>query len=220
MIFSHIHNSDRFEPDPLIGCIILAEPFFFEREDWIPAPSDWKSNIVKGKTYDTNTSIGTNVWAQVQERFAKKRESFTKEIGEIAEEGARYGSAYLAKARLGQGAFRVLVTDPYNRKCAVTAERTLPVLEAAHIKPFVKSGPSRIDNGLLLRSDLHKLFDLGYLTITTDYHLEVSKRIKEEYDNGREYYALQGRELNLPNQTLYKPSKEFIEWHNNNKYLS
>jgi putative restriction endonuclease len=37
--------------------------------------------------------------------------------------------------RLGQGAFRLLVTDAYQRRCAVTGERTLPVLDAAHIRP-------------------------------------------------------------------------------------
>jgi len=220
MIFSHLQNHARIVPDPLIGCIILTDPFFFERDTWIPAPSDWSPNIVQGKTYDTITSIGATMWTQVQERLIKNKESSIKEADKVAEEEVRYGSEYLAKVRLGQGAFRILVTDFYNRRCAITAERTLPVLEAAHIKPFAKSGPHRIDNGLLLRSDLHKLFDLGYLTITNDYHVEVSKRIKEEYHNGREYYAMHGKELNLPAQALFKPSREYIDWHNQNIYLS
>jgi len=220
MIFSHLQNHARIIPDPLIGCIILTDPFFFERDTWIPAPSDWSPNIVQGKTYDTITSIGASMWTQVQGRLTKNKELIIRETDKVAEEEVRYGSEYLANARLGQGAFRVLVTDFYNRRCAITGERTLPVLEAAHIKPFAKSGPHRIDNGLLLRSDLHKLFDLGYLTITNDYHVEVSKRIKEEYYNGREYYAMHGKELNLPVQALYKPSMEFIDWHNQNIYLS
>ena len=60
-------------------------------------------------------------------------------------------------------------------------------LDTAHIKPFSKSGPNYTRNGLLIRSDIHKLFDKGYVTITPDYTIEVSKRIKEEYENGREY---------------------------------
>jgi len=220
MILSHLQTQARNVPDPLIGCIILTEPFFFERNIWIPVPSDWSPNIVQGKTYDTVTSIGATTWTQVQERLTKNKELIIKGADKVAEEEVHYGAEYLAKARLGQGAFRVLVTDFYNRKCAITAERTLPVLEAAHIKPFAKSGPHRIDNGLLLRADLHKLFDLGYLTITNDYRVEVSKRIKEEYHNGREYYAMHGKVLNLPAQALYKPSREFIDWHNQNIYLS
>ena len=86
----------------------------------------------------------------------------------------------------------MLVTDAYNRRCAVTGERTLPVLQAAHIKPYAESGPNRVSNGLLLRSDLHILFDRGYVTINRDYRLEVSPRIREEFENGRQYYAMAG----------------------------
>ena len=97
----------------------------------------------------------------------------------------------------------------------MTGERTLPVLESAHIKPYALSGPHNVNNGLLLRSDLHKLFDLGYITVTADFRVEVSKRIKEEYENGRDYYALQGRPLiSLPKDQLYRPAKEYIDWHN------
>ena len=121
----------------------------------------------------------------------------------------------LRKVRLGQGAFRVLVTDAFTRRCSISGERTLPVLEAAHIKPYSKSGPHFISNGLLLRSDLHKLFDGGYITITKEYKVEVSKKIKEEFENGTEYYRFHGQSLvNLPLRELDKPHKTFIEWHN------
>jgi putative restriction endonuclease len=123
------------------------------------------------------------------------------------------------RARLGQGAFRVLVTDAYDRRCAITGLHTLPVLQAAHIKPVAETGPNRVNNGLLLRSDLHLLFDGGYLTITEDFHIEVSKRIKQEYENGRDYYALHGRRLEvIPSNPIERPSSEFIEWHNNHVF--
>lgn len=171
-----------FEPDPMIGCIILANPFFFPRDKWISAPANWSSSIVQGKTYSTDDSIGASIWAMVQERLTRYIRSYEfKEdtIQKVAEDVALYGSEYLTRARLGQGAFRVLVTEIYNRRCSITGERTLPVLEAAHIKPYAKSGLHKINNGLLSRSDLHKLFDLGYLTITLDFHVEVNKRIKK-----------------------------------------
>lgn len=130
-----------------------------------------------------------------------------------------YGLSVLTKVRLGQGAFRVLVTDAYNRKCAISREKTLPVLEAAHIKPYAESGPHFISNALLLRSDLHKLFDSGYLTITNDLKVEVSKRIKEEFQNGKEYYKFHGGDLlALPNRKIDKPESRFVEWHNENIY--
>jgi len=131
----------------------------------------------------------------------------------------RYGSEILTRVRLGQGAFRVLITDAYSRKCAISGERTLPVLDAAHIKPYEQSGPHAVSNGLLLRSDIHKLFDKGYITITKDYKVEVSGRIKSEFENGRDYYKYHGNCLiNLPTRIIDKPSNLFIEWHNNNIY--
>jgi len=127
----------------------------------------------------------------------------------------RFGAEYLTRGRLGQGAFRVLVTDAYQRRCAVTGEKTLPVLEAAHIKPYVLNGPHRVSNGLLLRSDLHKLFDLGYVTVTPDLRLKVSRRLKAEWHNGREYYAHDGEPLRFqPADRESLPSPEFLKWHN------
>lgn len=213
---------DRPEPNPMIGCIILTNPFFFARNDWIPIPEDWKPNIVRGRNYDTDDPIGKRLWTQVQERltrYAKSDEAVIKEIPVAAEDVELYGSEFLTKARLGQGTFRILVTEAYNRRCAITGERTLPVLEAAHIKPVSRTGSNRTSNGLLVRSDMHKLFDLGYLTITSDFHVKVSKRIKEEYENGREYYAFDGNELRvLPANLMERPSLELIEWHNQNIY--
>jgi putative restriction endonuclease len=111
----------------------------------------------------------------------------------LYERPARYGEPTLIRPRLGQGLFRVAVTDAYSRRCAVTRERTLPVLEAAHIKPFAAGGDHEVANGLLLRRDLHVLFDRGYVTVTPDYRFEVSRRIREEFENGRDYYVLHGK---------------------------
>jgi putative restriction endonuclease len=70
--------------------------------------------------------------------------------------------------RYGQGAFRLLVTEAYNRRCTMTRERTVPVLDAAHIHPYSLGGPHSPANGILLRSDLHRLLDLGYVTVDPD----------------------------------------------------
>jgi putative restriction endonuclease len=199
--------------DPMIGCTILAEPFFLPRDEWISVPNDWKLNIVQGKTYSFGDPEFNRLW-----EFALAEGAPASPIPDgagVEENAAKYGSAYLARARLGQGAFRVLVTEAYHRRCAMTGEKVLPVLEAAHIKPYSKSGPHRTSNGLLLRSDLHALFDEGYVTISPDYHIEVSRRIKEEFNNGDAYYSLHGIELHvLPEDTGERPSKEYVDWHN------
>jgi putative restriction endonuclease len=125
----------------------------------------------------------------------------------------RYGKPILVHPRLGQGAFRLLVTDAYARRCAVTGERTPPVLDAAHIRPYAELGPHRLENGLLLRKDLHALFDAGYVTVTPSLELRVSRRIREEFENGRDYYALEGASVRTPLRPAPPPSPEYLEWH-------
>jgi putative restriction endonuclease len=101
----------------------------------------------------------------------------------------------------------------------MTGEKTLPVLEAAHIRPFSEQGPHLPSNGLLLRADLHTLFDRGLMTVTADNRIEVSGHIKETYGNGRHYYKLHGQELQvLPENVSDRPSREFVEWHNSNVF--
>jgi putative restriction endonuclease len=103
----------------------------------------------------------------------------------------------------------------------VTGEKTLPVLEAAHIKPYANEGPHRVQNGLLLRSDLHKLFDLGYVTVTPDLDMEVSSKLREDWSNGREYYAWHGKKLaHLPIDQHLQPARDFLKWHNENLFKS
>lgn len=211
------------EHNPVIGCTILANPFFFRIDELIPSSAYWaRTGIMQGKSFNTEEEIGHHLWSNVEARLASatSAEPLLDGAGASAEEMARYGAEFLTRARLGQGAFRVLVTEAYARRCAITGERTLPALEAAHIQPFAMSGPNVTPNGLLLRSDLHKLFDLGYLSVTSDHSVEVSKKIKEEFENGRDYYALHGRKLAVvPPMARDRPSSEFLEWHNRNVYL-
>jgi putative restriction endonuclease len=199
--------------DPDIGCNVLNRPFFWAQDDWIPVPATWAPNIVQGKGFSTSEHEGSVLWDSVMQRLSPP-------IANTVEDTARFGAEYLARARLGQGAFRVLVTDAYARRCAVTGERTLPVLEAAHIRPYTESGPHLVSNGLLLRSDLHTLFDRGYMTVTDDLHVEVSPRIREEFQNGREYYKYHGEVLaNVPREPTDRPATDFLRWHNENVFL-
>ena len=200
--------------DFTIGCRILSEPFFLDEPSWIPAPENWAPNIVKYKTYDTDSPEGFALWESVQDRMR------VREIGAMGEKAARYGEPRPVKPRLGQGGFRVLITDNYQRRCAITQERTLPALDAAHIFPYGEGGKHEPTNGLLLRRDIHSLFDAGYVTVAPDHRFEVSDRIKEEFENGREYYALHGRTISVPEDRSKRPDPNLLEWHNGNRFLS
>ena len=173
------------------------------------------------KSYDSEKILGRAVWSKVQLNVAKYAIRYTAGVlrPEASEQAPLYGSEYLRKARLGQSTFRALVIDAYDRGCAVTSERTMPVLETAQIKPFARQGPNNPQNGLLLRADLHILFDQRYFTVTDRFDVELSRRIKEEFENGREYYALHGHALKvIPHEGFERPSREFLEWHKQNVY--
>lgn len=192
--------------DYQIGCILLEQPFFLPEEKWIPAPFDWPKNIVSGKSYDLSVEPGASIFRQLRIQQAQPHL--------LRENPERYGEPILVQPRLGQGSFRVLVTDAYDRRCAVSSERTLPVLDAAHIKPYSELGEHKVTNGILLRQDIHTLFDKGYLTITPDLKIEVSRRIREEFENGRDYYKYNGQPMRPPQNWMDRPSRDYLAWHN------
>jgi putative restriction endonuclease len=128
--YRHANPADR--ADFVIDCRILTQPFFFAEPDWIPVTPSWTPNIVTFKTYDTSETDGAALWDAIQDRLARAAVPLVPKD----EDHPRCGAPTLVRPRLGQGTFRLVVTDAYQRKCAVTGERTLPALEAAHIRPF------------------------------------------------------------------------------------
>lgn len=207
-----------------IGCTLLASPFFFARDQWIADPTGFATNVVRGRHYDTESVEGRTLWDQVQRtirgQVAMKGGSEPHPLLRVAEPtDAGWGAPALVKPRLGQSAFRVLVTDAYKRKCAMTGESTLVALEAAHIVPYAKEGKHDVRNGLLLRADFHKLFDVGLVSVTPDARIKVSPKIREAYFNGKAYYRLDDQPLpNLPEQPDNRPDPDRLEWHYRNVF--
>lgn len=123
------------------------------------------------------------------------------------------------RPRLGQGIFRVQVLDAYGRACAVTGEHSLPVLEAAHIVPYAERGEHHVRNGLCLRSDLHRLFDRGYVTVDEQHRFVVGSRLKADFDNGRSYLSLSGHPIEVPADNAQRPDPALLEWHRSEVFL-
>lgn len=135
-----------------------------------------RAGIVQGKTYDlASPAVG---WQQVMERLRAGRG------GRVAEpDDAAHRQPVQVLQRLGQGAFRILITDTYERRCAITREKALPVLEAAHIKPVAE--------GVAI----------------------VSATGKTDFDNGEHYYRLDGNALWVPRSSEAQPRDDLLEWH-------
>lgn len=74
-------------------------------------------------------------------------------------------------------------------------------------------------NGLSLRSDIHRLFDRGYVTTDDNDKFVVGGRLKADFENGKVYYALHGSALRLPGDPTCRPSREALAWHRESVFL-
>lgn len=101
--------------DPPVGCRILTQPFFWPREQWLPVPQSFARNIVTGKRYATGDAEGRYLWDAVADRAVLPMVD--------RQPAERYGAPQMVRPRLGQGAFRLAVTDAYERRCAVSGEK-------------------------------------------------------------------------------------------------
>jgi putative restriction endonuclease len=158
------------------------------------------------------------MWSECLERAAARTDVGADwAVGAL--DAQRAGKPVLITPRLGQASFRLAVLDAYDHQCAVTTEHSLPVIDAAHIRPWAVGGTHSIPNGVPLRRDLHRLFDLGYVTIRPDLRFAVSRRLRDDYSNGRVYYELDGREIRLPANEALRPDSDALAWHEGEVFL-
>jgi len=201
--------------DYTIGCRIVVQPMFLPPHKWIKQPSSWSKSIVVGKTFSTDESEGRTLW----EAISIQNDSRAYEMPGFGEPQRRYGEPMLVVPRLGQGAFRIAVTDAYSRACAVSGGKVLPALDAAHIKPYAAGGPHEVSNGILLRKDIHSVFDAGYVTVDQDLKFVVSDRVRTDFNNGNEYRRLHGVKLAVPGSPQRQPDLAALRWHNETVFL-
>ena len=95
---------------------------------------------------------------------------------------------------------------------SVFLERNFSLGEALILLTGV-GGMHSVDNGVLLRSDVHTLFDQGCVTVTPNFEVRVSSRLRDEFHNGKHYYRFEGRAIWLPKTEAERPNREFLEWH-------
>jgi len=127
-----------------------------------------------------------------------------------------YDKVGIRKERIGQAFFRQTLLAIYNNKCCFTGIDVPELLKASHIKPWSESNnvneKTNPRNGLLLNALYDIAFDKGYITISFDYKIIVSKKILE--GNNKYYFTMiNGQKMLLPSKFL--PDRNFIEYHNN-----
>jgi putative restriction endonuclease len=199
-----------------IGCTILRSVQFWPEARWIPWGEDqgWARNIVQGKT-ETDSAQAVRLLSEMQ----ASDQLIPRDLDETPFEPLMGDERLIEPrdiaVREGQGAFRARLLDAYGRSCAVTGEHTEPVLDAAHIQPYLGPQSNHIQNGLLLTKEFHTLFDLGYVTVTPDHIVRVSPHLSTDWHNGKRYYPYDGKRLiALPASPGLRPSASALEWHN------
>ena len=198
--------------DPVIGCLFVRDVRFFPADLTADPPPEFARNIVQGKSYDLARSAVAPYFGELMQRILGV--AVELDLGESWHRpGPMMGDPRLAPYRLGQRSFQAVVLGAYQRRCAITGTHISPVLQAAHIRPVASGGEHRLDNGVLLRSDVHTLFDRGYLGVDRSYRLVVSRRLREDFSNGDRYYAIAGQVIGLPERRIDRPRPEFLEWH-------
>ena len=116
----------------------------------------------------------------------------------------------LVEQRQGQSEFRHSQMVAYNYKCAVTGCDVRDTLQAAHIVPVSNNGQHHVQNGLLLRADIHNLFDRGLLTIDAQYKVRLHTSIRSSLI----YKTLHGKKLVVvPSPKEQKPSLKLLAQH-------
>lgn len=201
-----------------IGCNILREARFLPENRWISwtAEQGWRPNIVQGRTEADPTRV--KVLHTLLQEPRRSLAEFADRFEPVTQDN-RLLVAREAVLREGQGAFRLRMLRAYDRQCAITGEHTEPVLDAAHIQPYLGPASNHVQNGLVLTKEFHALFDRGYVSITPDYKVRVSPRLHEDWKNGRRYLPYDGERLvRLPNDEAQQPSRGALEWHYENVF--
>ncbi len=165
---------------------------------------------VTSDQWDSLVSVAGG-WAPLRqqlERESRKEETREPFDPSNVEDGRKRTLRQIAQ-RQGQGAFRRSLFDAYGGRCAITSCDVAETLEAAHIFPYRGEDTNHVTNGLLLRADLHTLFDLGLIAIdSSDFSIVVANQIRTT-----EYGELHGKTLGLPGNPASCPSKEALDWH-------
>lgn len=111
------------------------------------------------------------------------------------------------RIRRGQPVFRAMLLEAYGRRCVITGCAVADVLEAAHITPYSGGTTNHTSNGLLLRADLHTLFDCGLLAIDPNTRTVVVANALRTSS----YRKIAGQPIRAPKNSLNSPSKKNLE---------
>ncbi|HET6805991.1 MAG TPA: HNH endonuclease [Frateuria sp.] len=166
----------------------------------------WDLREADGRIEAVQVEVSANeaAWAEASSQAASEE----RRAPITSDHDARVRVLYAIALREGQGEFKAALLAAYDNCCAVTGCAVTEILEAAHIRPFRGDHTNRTDNGLLLRADIHTLFDRGLLWVDEANRVQIDERL-----SASEYSALRGKPLQLPRNPNDQPHPEHLAYH-------
>ena len=197
-------NSGKFGGQPInintyeIGCIVLNNCEFWDDNYFIDPANhniDFATQVVTIKYFDQY-----DPFKQEQD----ERDNFNL-VNEPRNEIQR-----TTNAREGQSEFKGKILRAYNNTCCITGETTPELLEAAHIQEYRNRSSNHVQNGLLLRVDIHRLYDNRLIFIDRNFVIHISNIVRSD-----QYKQYDGKAITLPSLISDRPSVDALEMRRN-----
>lgn len=200
-----IGNFGRLDPElKQQGITGLTHGSVLEEEVWNEFNGNWDKLAFESE----------KLIAELQNKNIEEFEAI--DIGDLPKGEDREA---VVKARVNQSFFRSTILSSYNLKCCITGLSIPDFLIASHIIPWSRNEEHRTNphNGLCLNSIHDRAFDKGFITITPEYKVLISRYFDDYSDDiavNKFFKRFQNRPIILPDRFL--PSKSFLDWHYSN----
>lgn len=187
----------------------LAESKLVSGEHWFPAFFRKMGNGGTGMQVIDDAVVQqlARLYRKAETELPDRLDEQQQESGleQWPEDAIRFGAI---SARRGQQDFRKRLLAAYRGRCCISGCAVTELLEAAHIRPHASEPCYATRNGLLLRADLHTLFDLGLLSIDSSMRIHLSPKVVDPY-----YVEMVKSKLRIqvPEKSIDAPSADDLD---------
>ena len=173
--------------------------------------TDWSDGyfILEGFSVDGELGLGKGATDAPHDRARVAATTTVDDFDPSAVSDHREKQIAAVVRRRGQAKFRAALIDIYNGECVITGCNATEALEAAHISPYLGDESNHPQNGLLLRADIHSLFDLGLIAIDP----VTMKVVIAEHLMESSYAELSGTRISTPADPTLSASGDALKQH-------
>ncbi|GAB2481054.1 hypothetical protein GCM10027063_23980 [Promicromonospora xylanilytica] len=191
--------------------IVVSEPEWRQEQYWFQI--DFNTRECRDLAVNPLSLPLETPLRQMRRTTAKEREAIRTRVPAALATVTDFSAGKLSRTRLviqrqGQSAFRDLLLKAYNGRCAVTGSDVPAALQAAHIERYDGASTNLVTNGLLLRADIHNLFDLGLLWLDNGYTIHLAAELATS-----QYRKLAGKKIRLPASRRDWPAQKRLQHH-------